>query len=70
MKSAAGFIVEVIGAILIVASIAAIGPAIAMVINADKAVSAVLEFIFLAIAGVVGFALGLFLHKIEVLVGE
>jgi hypothetical protein len=70
MKSAAGFLVEVMGAVLIVASIAAVGPALALVMGADKAVSAVLEFVFLAIAGTVGFALGLFLHKIEALAGE
>ncbi len=71
MKSAAGFIVEVIGAVLVIASIAAAGPAIGSVVNGSaNAVSNVLEVVFLAIAGVVGFALGLFMHKIEALAGE
>ena len=71
MKSAAGFIVEVIGAVLVIASIAAAGPAIGSVVSGSaNAVSNVLEVVFLAIAGVVGFALGLFMHKIEALAGE
>ncbi len=70
MKSAAGFLLEVIGGVLVVASIVAMGPAISHVVGADEAISSVLDFVFLAIAGVVGFVLGLFLHKIEQLVGE
>ncbi|MFH1448231.1 MAG: hypothetical protein ABIG39_05170 [Candidatus Micrarchaeota archaeon] len=70
MKSAAGFLLEVVGGVLIVASIVAVGPAVGSVIGAEPAVKSVLEFVFLAIAGIVGFTLGLFLHKIEKLVGE
>lgn len=71
MKSPAGFLVEVIGAVLLVASIAAVGPALAAIMNGSQnAVGQVLEFIFLAIAGIVGFALGLFMHRIEALAGE
>lgn len=70
MKSAAGFLLEVIGGVLVVSSIVSIGPAIGSVVGADPGVKSVLEFVFLAIGGIVGFALGLFLHKIEKLVGE
>ncbi len=71
MKSPAGFLLEVIGAVLVVASIAAAGPAIGSIIGGTtNAVSDVLGVVFLAIAGVVGFALGLFMHKIEALAGE
>ena len=69
MKSPAGFLVEVIGAVLIVASIAAAGPAFGQLAN-DKAIAGVLEVFFLAVAGVVGFALGLFMYRIEALAGE
>jgi hypothetical protein len=71
MKSPAGFLLEVIGAVLIVASIVAVGPALGAVTSGSpNAIGQVLEFIFLAIAGIVGFALGLFMHRIEALAGE
>ncbi|MFH0817217.1 MAG: hypothetical protein V1909_01135 [Candidatus Micrarchaeota archaeon] len=71
MKSAAGFLLEVVGGVLVIASIAAAGPAIGSVVGGSaNSVTNVLEAVFLAIAGVVGFALGLFMPKIEALVGE
>ncbi len=69
MKSAAGFLVEVIGAVLIVAAIAEAGSAFGQLAN-DKAIASVLQVFFLAIAGIVGFALGLFMYKIEALAGD
>jgi hypothetical protein len=65
MKSAAGFIIEVLGAVLIVSAIAAAGPALGSVIGADKSVNSVLEFMFLGLAGIVALAFGLFMHRIE-----
>jgi membrane protein DedA with SNARE-associated domain len=71
MKSVTGFLLEAIGAVLFVASIVAAGPAFGSVIQgSEKSVSMILEVIFLALAGAVGFALGLFMHKIEALAGD
>ncbi|MCX6777991.1 MAG: hypothetical protein NT157_03845 [Candidatus Micrarchaeota archaeon] len=70
MKSPAGFLVQIVGAVLLVAAVAGTGPVIAKMINANEAIGGLLAWIFLCLAAVICFGLGLVMHKIEALVGE
>ena len=70
MKSPSGFLVQVVGAVLLVAAVVGTGPVLAKLIGADEKIAGLLSWVFLCLGAVICFGLGLVMHKIETLVGE